>query len=273
MTSMNYQMKYLLRTTKFFLFLLLLIAATVSKVIADDFPDKPNPPKLVNDYVNKLSPGHVTALENKLRAYNDSTSTQIAIVIIASTEGYDISDYSFQLAEKWGIGQKDKDNGVLITVAVDDRKTFIATGYGMEEFVTDATAKRIIENYMLPSFKKNDFYNGLNQATTIIMGLAAGQFTAEDIAKENTPGLGVLVFPLLFFGILFLINYARFRNYKSNSITGDMSFWMFLMLMSQNRSRGRGHRGGGFGNFSSGGGSFGGFGGGSFGGGGAGGSW
>src|SRR4030095_1964890 len=97
-----------------------------------DFPEKPSPPRLVNDFTNTLSGEEINSLENKLIIYNDTTSTQIAIVMIHSLDGYPIDDYTFQLAEKWGIGQKGKNNGVLLLVAKDDRKIFIATGYGME---------------------------------------------------------------------------------------------------------------------------------------------
>ena len=85
--------------------------------IAQDFPEKLNPPKIVNDFAGMLSADENERLENKLTAYNDSTSTQIAVVIITSIGVYDVSDYAFQLAEKWGIGQKGKNNGVLILVA------------------------------------------------------------------------------------------------------------------------------------------------------------
>jgi uncharacterized protein len=93
-----------------------------------DFPALPNPPKLVNDFSNTLSSDEVQRLERKLTAYNDSTSTQVTIVMIRSLGPYDISDYAFQLGDRWGIGQKDLDNGILILAAMSDRKVFIATG-------------------------------------------------------------------------------------------------------------------------------------------------
>ncbi len=109
------------------LFIFLLFSALAQA--QDDIPDSPNPPRLVNDFAGVLSPGDREALEQKLRGYNDSTSTQFAIVIVRSYGIYDRADYTFRLANKWGIGQKGKNNGLLITVAVDDRKYFISTGY------------------------------------------------------------------------------------------------------------------------------------------------
>ncbi len=264
-------MKFLLEKIK----VLFSILVLCFQLQAQDFPERPNPPRLVNDYADILNPNQEQSLELKLRAFNDSTSTQIAIVNIQTTNGYEIGDYSFQLAEKWGIGQRGKDNGVLICVALQDRKMFIATGYGVEEFITDAAAKSIVENYMKPAFKASNYYQGLDQATTILMGLTSGQFTADDIKRKGKGSpLLTLLFIVIFAGIIILANYARYKSYKSNSLSthSDLSFWAFLLLMSQNSRRG-GHSGGSFGSFSSGGGSFGGFGGGSFGGGGAGGSW
>ena len=230
--------------------------------------------RLVNDYANILSNNEENALEHKLVAYDDSTSTQIAVVTIESLNGNEISGYSFQLAEKMGIGRKDKNNGILILVAMKEHKMFIATGYGMEGVVTDALAKRIVENYMKPNFRNNDFYKGIDEATTVIMALASGEYTADQIKGSNKNYSGI-VFPLLLLLFFIISSLSRYRRAKSSHLAGsNLSFWAFMLLMSN-----RGHSSGsGFGSFSSGsgsfgGGGFGGFGGGSFGGGGAGGGW
>ena len=239
-----------------------------------DFPERPAPPKLVNDFANILGDREKLILEQKLVAYNDSTSTQIAVVTINSLKGNDIGEYSFRLAEKWGIGQKGKDNGVLILVALEDRKMFIATGYGMEGVIPDALAKRIIENYMKPNFRNNNYYKGIDEATSVIMGLASGEFKADQIGRKKI-GLARLLFPLLIIIFFIVIFYSRFRRVRGSHMAGsNLNFLTFLFLMSAMSGRG----GRGYSNFSSGsgsfgGGGFGGFGGGSFGGGGAGGSW
>ena len=113
--------------------------------LADDFPARSN--TLVTDYTGTLNQQEQVALEQKLVSFNDSTSTQIAIVILASVGGYDIADYSVQLFNKWKIGQEKKNNGVLILVAKDDRKVYIAPGYGLEGAIPDALAKRIVEDH------------------------------------------------------------------------------------------------------------------------------
>ena len=253
-------------------FILALLVCSFS--FGQDFPERSKPPKLVNDFANILGDREELILEKKLVAYNDSASTQIAVVTISSLKGNDIGDYSFRLAEKWGIGQKGKDNGLLILIALEDRKMFIATGYGMEGVIPDALAKRIVENYMKPNFRNNNYYKGIDDATSVIMGLASGQFTADQIGRKKT-GLSRLIFPLLIIIFFIVISYSRFRSVRSSHMAGsNLNFLTFLFLMSAMSGRG----GRGYSNFSSGsgsfgGGGFGGFGGGSFGGGGAGGSW
>lgn len=256
-------------------FILFLFAG---RVFAQDFPPVPNPPRLVNDFTNTLSSSEVQQLENKLVAYNDSTSTQISIVMMRSVGQYDISDYAFRLGEAWGIGGAQNDNGILILAAMDDRKVFIATGYGMEGAIPDALAKRIVEQLIIPNFKMEAYYQGLDQATDMIFKLASGEYKAEDIETKGKSG-GAIFFLLIF--IFFFVIIPLIRNKKDNDNHmggrgGGVDLWTTIMLASL--LGGGGRRGGGFGGGGSGfggggGGGFGGFGGGSFGGGGAGGSW
>lgn len=242
-----------------------------------DFPPAPNPPKLVNDFTNTLSAAEVAQLESKLVAYNDSTSTQIAIVMMRSVGQYDISDYAFRLGQAWGIGGGDNDNGILILAAMEDRDVFIATGYGMEGAVPDALAKRIVESLILPNFRTEAYYTGLDEATNMIFKLASGEYTAEDVQSEGNSGGAI--FMLLFFVFIFVIlPLLRNRNDNNNHMGGKgggVGMWTTIMLASMLGGGGRGSSGGfGGGGFGGGGGGgFGGFGGGGFGGGGAGGSW
>lgn len=259
------------------LFFLGLILGSI-QVFGQDFPDPPSPPRLVNDFTSTLSTEEVEMLEQKLVAYDDSTSTQIAIVMIRSVGPYDISDYAFQLGEKWGIGGKANDNGILILAAMDDRKVFIATGYGLEGAVPDALAKRIVTELILPNFKMQAYYEGLNQATDMIIKLASGEYKAEDMAS-NGDEVGSIVF-LIFFIILFvlipLIKNRRDNNNHMGGKSGGVDLWTTIMLANMMKGSGGGKWGdfsSGGGSFGGGGSSFGGFGGGSFGGGGAGGSW
>ncbi|MEX2514378.1 MAG: TPM domain-containing protein [Cyclobacteriaceae bacterium] len=261
-----------------FFTLLLLCALSLSGWAQGDFPEKPNPPRLVNDFSESLSDQEVRQLENKLLAYNDSTSSQVSIVLINSVGPYAISDYAYQLGDKWGIGRKDRDNGILILAAMKDRKVFIATGYGMEGAIPDALAKRIVEQLIVPNFRTEDYFTGLDQATDMIFKLASGEYDAEQLSSSDRPA-GVLPFLLIFvigFVVLSLIKNRKDNNNHMGGKRGGVDFFTTMMLagmLGSNRgkfgdfSSGKGGFGGG------GGGSFGGFGGGSFGGGGAGGSW
>ena len=255
--------------------LFLILFFQVVSGMAQDFPPAPNPPRLVNDFTGTLSASEVEQLEKKLIAYSDSTSTQIAIVLLGSVGPYDISDYTFQLGEKWGIGGKGKDNGILILAAMEDRKIFIAPGRGLEGAIPDALAKRIVTDMILPNFKMEAYYAGLDQATDMIFKLASGEYKADEVLSDGNSGGAILVILLLvfLFVILPLIKNRKDNNNHMGGRGGGVDFWTTIMLANMLGGGGRSNGGGSFGDFSSGGGSFGGFGGGSFGGGGAGGSW
>ncbi len=240
---------------------------------ADDFPARSN--TLVTDYAQLLDEGQRNALEQKLVAFNDSTSTQIAIVIIRSVGGYDISDYAVQLFNKWGIGQEKKNNGVLILVAKDDRKMFITTGHGIEGVLPDVVCKRVIVKDIQPNFKAGAFYDGLDQATSSIMSIVKGEFTADEYMKSKN-NKRVPFFPiLLFIFIFFVVILSKISSTRKYARTNHLGFWVAWALLNAAANRSRGSWGGfsGGGGFGGGGGGFGGFGGGSSGGGGAGGSW
>ena len=252
-----------------FLFLAFLASAQIEKAI----PDAPNPPRLVVDLTGTLTADQRSALEAKLVAYDDSTSNQIAVVIVPTTGDYDIAEFSFALGRKWGVGNKEFNNGVVFLIAKNDRKVFIAPGYGLEGAIPDIIAKQIIENIVVPNFKGNDFYGGINAGTDALIQAAEGEYKAPagygDRGKQKRiPLLGVII-AIIIFWIIFskigggggggsFMSRRGYRNFRGPSV------WWF--------PTGGGGGGGGFGG-GGGGGGFGGFGGGSFGGGGAGGSW
>jgi len=244
-------------------------------VFGQDIPERPDPPRLVNDFVGGLlSDTQISALENKLVAYNDSTSTQIAVVIVKTTEPYDISDYTLQLGRKWGVGQQGKNNGIVLLWAPGDRKVTIQTGYGMEGALPDIYAKRIISNIIAPNFKDLQYYEGLDQATTAIIDYAKGEYKA-DPKEDDFPVGGIFLFFLVI--VIFIIISSRNKGGGNRgggrNILND-SGWPYTTYTGWGRQSGSwgGGFGGGFGGGSRGGG-FGGFGGGSFGGGGASGSY
>ena len=121
-------------------------------------PNVPKKQTSVYDYINLLSNNERNSLERKLVRYSDSTSTQIVVAVISRTNGEDIPFLAARWAEKWGIGQKGKNNGILILVAEDDRKITIQTGYGVEHLLTDYTSSVIINQIITPQFKKGNFY-------------------------------------------------------------------------------------------------------------------
>ncbi len=257
--------------------ILFLIILSEGILAAQEIPEKPYPPRLVNDFAGMLNSNEKNALENKLVAYNDSTSTQIAIVIVEDLGGYDRADYSQRLAEKWGIGQKGLNNGVLILVKPKTDSSagqvFIAPGYGLEGVIPDITCAEIIDYEILPAFRNGDYYGGLDKATTTLMALASGEFKADQYGRKGKDDFSALV-PFIFI-IIFIIIVMSMRskggkNQRHISNKG-LPLWLLLSMMNSGRNTHSGNWGG----FSGGrgGGGFGGFGGGSFGGGGAGGSW
>jgi uncharacterized protein len=259
---------------KFILFFGFIICVIVA--MAQDFPERSN--TLVTDYTNTLSPADKQQLETKLVTYNDSTSTQIAVVILKSTGNYDINDYGVQLLRKWGIGQKDKNNGVLVLVAIGDRKMSIQTGYGAEGSLPDIVTQDIIQNDLKPHFKQGDYYGGLDAGTNSIIKAMKGEYKAAKKQKQSSSGPAGFIFIVIIVVILILVFRNRGGGGGGRQIIGRRGgaspFWWFLagnMLGGGGRSSG-GDWGGFSGGGSSGGG-FGGFGGGSGGGGGSSGSW
>ena len=260
---------------------LFLFLFVVSSCFAQQIPNRPTPPRLVNDFTNTLTKNQQYNLEQKLVAYNDTTSTQIAVVFVNDLQGTTVADFAYQLGEKWGVGTKDN-NGVVILVKPKTNtkgEVFISVGYGLEPYVPDAIAKRIIENEMIPAFKSDDYYSGVSNAIDIIIGLASGAFSAEEYSSSDDEIFILVFFIIMMAAMIFFINIAGKVGKTYSSKHDDSSIWKALFWASVfsngNRHNHHDHWGGfsgGSGGFG-GGGSFGGFGGGHFGGGGAGGSW
>lgn len=251
------------------LFFVLLSGLTVQA--QKKLPPRPNPPRLVNDFTNTLTPDQIQALESKLVAFDNKTSTQIAVVIIKTTDGYDVSEYNVDLGRAWGVGGKEFNNGVVLLVAKDDRKMNIATGYGSEGALPDITAKHIITDIIRPRFKGDDYYGGINLGTDAMMKALQGEYKAP-AGYENRGRGGMSLSRIIMLIVVVIIILSIFggggrggsfmsrRGYRG--YTGPTIWWT---------GGGGGWSGGGGGD--SGGGGFGGFGGGSFGGGGASGDW
>ncbi|MBY0348214.1 MAG: TPM domain-containing protein [Hydrotalea flava] len=226
--------------------------------LAQDILPKPNPPRLVNDYAGVLSAEQNAALEQKLVALDDSTSNQIAIVLVKTLNGYDVADYANKLFRAWGIGNKKTNNGILILAAIDDRKVWIEIGYGLEGAIPDATTSQIYRDEIVPAFRNKDYYTGLNNAVDDLAKAAVGEYKVA--RKQDKPtGSGAIIFIILLLIVFFIL-----RRGGGGGGGGGLIAPILLSGMLNNRSSGSwGGSGGGFG----------GFGGGSSGGGGAGGGW
>jgi uncharacterized protein len=272
---MNYPTKYRTENNKrmkkiSLLFLSFLVVATLFAI-----PEKPVPAKLVNDFAQAFDQQQVFQLENKLRDFSNSTSTQIIIVTVNSLDGDEASSYAQQIGEKWGVGTEGFNNGIVVLFkpkTSDSRgEAFIATGRGLEAVIPDAVCKRIVENEMIPKFKENDIYGGINAAVDVLMSLSLKEFTAQAYVKKTDAKKGRAGIFFLLIALFFIIQIfsASAKARRSSIGSKGLPLWLLLSMMGSGGSRSSGS----FGNFSSGGSSFGGFGGGSFGGGGAGGSW
>lgn len=226
--------------------------------------EKPNPPSLVVDETGTLSGDEVNRLKQKLIAYDDSTSTQIEVVFVKTLNGLEPVDYAQQIGEGWGVGQKDKDNGIVVLVSIGDRKMWIHTGRGVGDKITDAFAYNVVNDIMKPAFKKNQYYQGIDEATTAIMQQLNGTYKAGKKRDKGWSMTGIIFLILIAFIVLTSI---FGKGGKGNGGGGLGGLWPLLFLGGGGRSSG------GFGGGGGSGGGFGGFGGGSFGGGGAGGSW
>lgn len=242
-------------------------------------PEKPEFQTSVYDYYGLLSAEEKSSLEQKLIRYSDTTSTQIVVAIIASTEGEYINYLGAQWAEEWGIGQEKEDNGIFVLLARDDRKIGISTGRGIESFLTDALSKRIITRDIIPYFKKNDYYGGLNRGADAIFEVLTGAY--KGVRQGNASEFPSEIFFFLFvIFIIIIIAVSKSKGGGSGRSGGRRSRPDSLLeaIILSNLGRGSFSRGSGSGGFG-GGGSFGGggfgggFGGGSFGGGGASGGW
>ena len=233
-----------------------------------DIPSRPSDRKqvFVYDYVNILPKAQKEALNLKLKRYADTTSTQIVFAIIDSANGEELDALGAKWGESWGIGQKDADNGILLILAVKDRKVDINTGYGIESRLSDSDAERIVNRVLVPNFRSKNYYAGLDQGADAIFQGLQGEFKGSAAASDRIPWSFLLII-----GVFLLVVILNLRNKnKGGGDSGGRNSNSSLLDIIVLSSLGRGGFGGGG---SSGGGFGGGFGGGGFGGGGAGGSW
>lgn len=268
--------------------------------------DVPTNDGFVTDTAGLLNPAEKQALEGELAAYRQSTSNEIAFVTVKSLNGDPIEDAALAIGRKWGIGQKGKDNGIVVLIASDDREARIEVGYGLEGVIPDIVAKGIIDTDLIPAFRQADYYGGMHAVLDSLQKHIGGEYTIDRYTTKDTGNGSISYF--IFFGFIvfqwLLAVMARSKSWWLGGILGGvggvvlavlLGWWLsipFLVAIGlfldyvvskgyNKRGRsswwagggwwGGGGGGGGFGGGSSGG--FGGFSGGSFGGGGASGRW
>lgn len=254
----------------------------------------------VTDRVGVLTAEEQQNLEQTLSAYRAETSNEIAILIVSTLDGESIVDAAVETGRQWGVGQGDKNNGILLLIAISDREMFLATGYGLEGAVPDITARNIIDTKIAPFFKQGEYYQGLQSGITALKEAIGGEYVAEELPSAA----GFDLFQVIFFVIFFVFPWlgailGRTKSWWLGGVLGAIGgciFWLifsafiavpalavigliFDYLVSKNYKSNRRNSwwsGGGWGPGGSGGrsgGGFGGFSGGSFGGGGSRGSW
>lgn len=284
--------------------LLFFIPLFISFLLFAKEPEIPTLKNFVTDQTGVLSQSDAATLEQKLYAFSEKTGTQILVLIIPTLEENTIEDFSLKVVEKNKIGQEKSDNGVLLTLAIKERKLRIEVGYGLEGAITDAICSQIIRNIIVPELKENNFTGGLNKGTDALISIASGEEFDLPESKEAEYGKLQTVVFILFIPLLILASYLKrkINGFAAWSIsTAILAVVTFLITFSIGAtliagfiyaivavftlfgSNGRGgtgfgggYYGGGFGGGSSfGGGDSGGFsgGGGSFGGGGSSGDW
>lgn len=254
----HFYQTYFWRSIPIYVFIALSFISQI-RLAAQTFPPKPR--QWVIDTAGILKNNEIEHLNQMLRTYEDTTSNQIVVAIFKNAQGYPVEEYSIRLAEMWKIGQKGKDNGIILAIFLEERKIRIEVGYGLEDMVPDAIAIQIAQNIISPSFRDGKYYEGINKGIISLMKAASGKF--KGIPRKGKKGRGTNL-PLLFFVFIIILIISSFRR-RSRAIVGSRGW----------RSSGPfffgGMGGGSAGGFSGGGGFS--AGGGSFGGGGATGSW
>lgn len=272
---MNYLTKFHIVNKRIFLiasFLWIFVSSLMAQV-----PEKPNPPRLVNDLAGIFTPQQRQVLEDSLAMFSRKTSNQIVIVTLPTLDGMDPNQMATEIGQSWGVGGKKFDNGLVMLIKPKNQtkgEVYIAPGYGLEGALPDITCSEIIQDQMLPYFRKNNYYGGVVNALNVILPVAAKEYTYDQYKSKQSDGdvVGAIVFVIILVVVIIVIA----RNNKNKGGGGNSGGGGGFR-----RNPGAGiiflgglggmSRGGGFGGGGSGG--FGGFGGGGFGGGGAGGSW
>ena len=216
-------------------FLLLFIFSFLNADISQYFPKLEG---RVIDEANLLSPAVKKDIDGILKKEENRTSNQIVVVILNSLNGYTIEDYSYQLGRFWKIGQKDKNNGVLLVVSMEEKKIRIEVGYGLEGALTDKIAHEIINYTIKPNFKANQYELGILKAVNEIIATIKGEYVGKEKNNNFNDAINAFI-PLGFFVLICLsmiINSAskKLRNeflYKTTKASLISSFFAFFAFV------------------------------------------
>jgi uncharacterized protein len=211
-----------------FLLLLTLLGALIYGA-----PTFPQLSGRVVDTAKLLNTEQIISLEQKLKEHEEATSNQVVVVTLTTLQGYEIEEYGYQLGRHWGIGQKGKDNGLLLIVAPNERKVRIEVGYGLEGIITDKMAHDIIQEQILPAFKRGDYASGIMQATQTIISLLNGESVFEgsgDSQSQDESFFGLAI--VIFFFIYPLINAFVSKMSKKSKLywSGGIGFVVGIIM-------------------------------------------
>ncbi len=240
--------------------ILVLVAGAISAYSAETIPPKPD--HYFNDYAGIVSRGVADRLNTQLAQFERDTSNQVVVAVYRKMQSdSSVEDYAQRIAQAWQVGQKDKRNGVVLLVFLDDRKASIQVGYGLEGALPDIIAFDIRERHMNPHFRRGDYEAGLTEAVDLICKAIRGEYkgsgrTNADSTSDQGSTAGLLVFLIVI--IIFLLMMRASRRFGGYRYTGLGGPYVSGSWGGSGGGWSGGSSGGGFGSFSSGGGSFGG---------------
>lgn len=239
--------------TKKYGLVLIIVFLAFGHASGQDFPSEPV--GMVNDFADIISSADQQRLETKLRNYRDSTTNVIAVATLSDLQGYDIQQVSTQMFNEWKMWHEDRNNGVLLLIAPNERKIRIEVGYGLEGAIPDVMAGRIIREVITPEFRNGNYYAGIDKATTIMIDLAQGEFEGN-LPERRTSSEDDLASTIIF--ILFVIFVIYSMSRRGGGGKGRRRHTLgssgFIWLGGGGSGGGFGGGGGGFGGFSGGGG-------------------
>ena len=211
------------------LLLFLLFLVNPYPVQTQDLVEVPRLTSRVTDLTNTLTPEQVSRLDSTLRSFEAQKGSQVAVLLVPSTKPETIEGYSIRVAEKWQIGRKKIDDGLILLIAKDDRKMRIEVGYGLEAVLPDSLASRIIQSIITPYFKQGDFYTGIQKGIEAILSVIQGEKLPEPVKRLHGGRAKTKNFMLFFFILAFILA-KILRGYLGKAISGFIVTLVSVLL-------------------------------------------